>query len=96
MLPAWLPALLGCQAGKLHRTWALILSLRPLLLPHATPLHGAPTAPPCVHVCVHVQVYELYTDFVLKNPFYELEMPIRCDLFDLAIESFVSKMFSGA
>jgi len=23
-------------------------------------------------------VYELYTDYVLKNPFYETEMPIRC------------------
>ena len=28
-------------------------------------------------------IYELYVDFVLKNPFYELEMPIRCELFDL-------------
>ncbi|EGG15394.1 trafficking protein particle complex subunit 4 [Cavenderia fasciculata] len=27
-------------------------------------------------------IYELYTDYVLKNPFYELEMSIRCDLFD--------------
>jgi trafficking protein particle complex subunit 4 len=27
-------------------------------------------------------IYELYTDFVLKNPFYEMEMPIRCELFD--------------
>ena len=27
-------------------------------------------------------VYELYTDYVLKNPFYEAEMPIRCELFD--------------
>jgi hypothetical protein len=27
------------------------------------------------------KIYELYSDFVLKNPFYALEMPIRCDLF---------------
>ncbi|CAD6343605.1 unnamed protein product [Miscanthus lutarioriparius] len=27
-------------------------------------------------------IYELYTDVVLKNPFYEMEMPIRCELFD--------------
>ena len=27
-------------------------------------------------------VYELYADYVLKNPFYEAEMPIRCDLFE--------------
>lgn len=24
------------------------------------------------------KVYELYADYVLKNPFYSLEMPIRC------------------
>jgi len=29
------------------------------------------------------QVYELYTDYVLKNPFYEVEQPIRCEKFDL-------------
>lgn len=28
-------------------------------------------------------VYELYTDYVLKNPFYEMEMPIRCELLDI-------------
>lgn len=28
------------------------------------------------------QIYELYVDYVLKNPFYEMEMPIKCDLFD--------------
>ena len=28
------------------------------------------------------RIYELYTDFVLKNPFYLIDMPIRCDLFD--------------
>ena len=28
------------------------------------------------------RVYDLYCDYVLKNPFYEPEMPIRCDLFD--------------
>ncbi|KYQ90864.1 trafficking protein particle complex subunit 4 [Tieghemostelium lacteum] len=27
-------------------------------------------------------IYELYADYVLKNPFYEIEMQIRCDLFD--------------
>ena len=27
-------------------------------------------------------MYELYADYVLKNPFYEIEMPIRCELFD--------------
>jgi len=28
------------------------------------------------------KIYELYADYVLKNPFYSLEMPIRCDLFN--------------
>jgi len=28
------------------------------------------------------RIYDLYTDFVLKNPFYEVEMPVRCELFD--------------
>ncbi|XP_072283400.1 trafficking protein particle complex subunit 4 [Pyxicephalus adspersus] len=28
------------------------------------------------------KIYELYSDFALKNPFYSLEMPIRCELFD--------------
>lgn len=28
------------------------------------------------------RLYELYADYVLKNPFYTPEMPIRCQLFD--------------
>jgi hypothetical protein len=28
------------------------------------------------------RVYELYADFALKNPFYSLEMPIRCEQFE--------------
>lgn len=28
------------------------------------------------------RVYEIYSDYALKNPFYSLEMPIRCELFD--------------
>ena len=30
-------------------------------------------------------VYQAYADYVLKNPFYETEMPIRCELFDVAL-----------
>ena len=26
------------------------------------------------------KIYELYSDYVLKNPFYSLDMPIRYDL----------------
>ncbi len=36
-----------------------------------------------LRACVtFVQVYELYSDYVLKNPFYEFEQPIRCEKFD--------------
>lgn len=28
------------------------------------------------------KIYELYADYALKNPFYSLDMPIRCELFD--------------
>jgi len=31
-------------------------------------------------------IYEIYTDYVLKNPFYEIEMPIRCELFDINLD----------
>lgn len=33
------------------------------------------------------KIYELYSDFVLKNPFYSLEMPIRCELFDKNLQT---------
>lgn len=32
------------------------------------------------------KIYELYSDYVLKNPFYSLEMPIRCELFDTHLQ----------
>lgn len=32
------------------------------------------------------QVYEAYSDYVLKNPFYDLDMPVRLSLFDKHIE----------
>ena len=28
------------------------------------------------------RVYELWTDYVMKNPFYTLENPVRCEAFD--------------
>ncbi|XP_043189656.1 trafficking protein particle complex subunit 4-like [Amphibalanus amphitrite] len=33
------------------------------------------------------RLHELYADFALKNPFYSLEMPIRCELFDTHVRS---------
>ncbi|KAF2436483.1 Sybindin-like protein [Tothia fuscella] len=35
------------------------------------------------------RIYELYTDFVMKNPFYTVEMPIRCQKFDAGLDAFV-------
>jgi trafficking protein particle complex subunit 4 len=35
------------------------------------------------------RVYELYADFVMKNPFYTVEMPIRCQKFDSALDTFI-------
>lgn len=31
------------------------------------------------------RVHQAYCDYALKNPFYEIEMPVNCDLFDAAI-----------
>ncbi|KAG1659336.1 hypothetical protein FOA52_008390 [Chlamydomonas sp. UWO 241] len=31
------------------------------------------------------RIYELYSDYVLKNPFYEVEQVIKCELFDEAL-----------
>lgn len=33
------------------------------------------------------KMYELYSDYALKNPFYSLEMPIRCELFDINVQA---------
>jgi hypothetical protein len=35
------------------------------------------------------RVYELYADYVMKNPFYQNEMPIRCEAFDRHLGSYV-------
>ena len=35
------------------------------------------------------RIYELYADFVMKNPFYTVEMPIRCQKFDASLDAFV-------
>ncbi|XP_014488381.1 PREDICTED: trafficking protein particle complex subunit 4 [Dinoponera quadriceps] len=33
------------------------------------------------------RVYDLYADYALKNPFYALEMPIRCELFETNLQT---------
>jgi len=37
------------------------------------------------------EVYCIYSDYVLKNPFYELEMPIRCEKFDQKLQERLNK-----
>lgn len=38
------------------------------------------------------KIYELYSDYVLKNPFYSLEMPIRCELFDANLQGLLEQI----
>lgn len=38
------------------------------------------------------RIYELYADYVLKNPFYSLEMPIRCELFDINLQALLDQV----
>jgi hypothetical protein len=37
------------------------------------------------------KIYELYSDYALKNPFYSVDMPIRADKFDEALKSAIAK-----
>jgi hypothetical protein len=38
------------------------------------------------------EIYSLYADCALKDPFYELEMPIRCELFITAVDALIQRM----
>ncbi|EED91743.1 predicted protein [Thalassiosira pseudonana CCMP1335] len=38
------------------------------------------------------EIYVLYADCALKDPFYELEMPIRCELFTNAIDGLIERV----
>ena len=38
------------------------------------------------------EIYVLYADCTLKDPFYELEMPIRCELFSKAVDALVERV----
>lgn len=35
------------------------------------------------------RIYQLYSDYVMKNPFYQLDMPIRCDQFDRFLNGYL-------
>jgi hypothetical protein len=38
------------------------------------------------------RIYDLYADYVMKNPFYSLEMPVRCDIFDRKLLSYIREI----
>jgi hypothetical protein len=38
------------------------------------------------------RIYELYGDFAMKNPFFTPDMPIRAELFDLAIQRLIRQI----
>lgn len=38
------------------------------------------------------RIYEIYADYALKNPFYSLEMPIRCELFDNNLKNILEQI----
>ena len=38
------------------------------------------------------EIYVLYSDCALKDPFYELEMPIRTDLFTSAVDALLERL----
>ena len=40
------------------------------------------------------EIYVLYSDCALKDPFYELEMPIRTDLFTSSVDALVERFES--
>lgn len=37
-------------------------------------------------------IYDLYADYVLKNPFFEMDMPIRCELFNKNLDKMVQRV----
>ena len=43
-----------------------------------------------VHVTLRT-VYDLYADYVMKNPFYQTDMPIRCHLFDRHLNAYCAR-----
>jgi hypothetical protein len=54
-----------------------------------------PTHPAHAHSPLR-RVYELYCDYVLKNPFYEIEQVIKCELFDENVEAMLRRYPSMA
>ncbi|KAJ1502932.1 hypothetical protein HMI54_008534 [Coelomomyces lativittatus] len=42
------------------------------------------------------KIYEIYSDFALKNPFYTPEMPIRCELFEIHLFKLIKTINAGS
>ncbi|KAH7031611.1 Longin-like domain-containing protein [Microdochium trichocladiopsis] len=42
------------------------------------------------------RIYEYYADYVMKNPFYQLEMPVRCEMFDRRLNSYIREINSSS
>lgn len=40
------------------------------------------------------KIYELYSDYVMKNPFYQSEMPVRCEGFDRRLVGYLRPLNS--
>ena len=40
------------------------------------------------------KIYELYADYVMKNPFYQLEMPVRCEAWERRLVGYVRPLNS--
>ncbi|EQK99543.1 cis-Golgi transport protein particle complex subunit [Ophiocordyceps sinensis CO18] len=38
------------------------------------------------------RIYDLYADYVMKNPFYSLDMPIRCEIFERKLLSYIREI----
>ena len=51
----------------------------------------ADPAHPNIDVILH-RLFETYSDFVMKNPFYTPEMPIRSELFDLNLLKLIKQV----
>jgi hypothetical protein len=54
---------------------------------------------PCLDLHLPCSVYELYTDYVNKNPFHEIDQVIKSELFDqnlLATVAAVNRRFKAA
>lgn len=38
------------------------------------------------------KIYELYADYVMKNPFYQVDNPVRCEAFDRKLVGYVKPL----